>query len=173
MSRRVQILLAIVGCAGALAIADGAAVAASRAHATPASMVRVEAVAHPATAIAVVKFLAHAGAAYYVFDHFIWKPYKAGDLHGFTHAFTIAKAVLAALFVYEQVKAMAGDVKGSKLLSFLTAPVALAIAKLSELKSAITGGKLSVIATIESYLGSISQKAGSKGIVIKEIQHAV
>lgn len=173
MSRRVHIWLAIVGCAGVLAVADGAATAVARGQARPVPVVRVEAVAHPATAVAVIKFLAHAGAAYYVFDHFIWKPYKAGDLHGFTHVFTIAKAGLAALFVYHELKAMAGDVKNSKLLSFLTAPIALAIAKLSSLKSAISGGKLTVIATIESELSAISQKAGSKGVLIKEIVHAV
>ena len=66
------------------------------------------------------KFLLHAGIAYYVFDHFIWKPYRAGDLHGFTHAFTIAKAAIAALFVYHEAKLMATDVKGSKSLKFLT-----------------------------------------------------
>jgi hypothetical protein len=173
MSRRLQILLAIVGCAGVLALVDGGAAAAARGTATPAAVVRVHAVAHPATAAAVLKFLAHAGAAYYVFEHFIWKPYKAGDLHGFTHVFTIAKAGLAALFVYHELKVMAGDVKGSKLLSFLAAPIALAVAKLSSLKSAISGGKLTAIAGVQSDLGSISQKAGSKGFVIKEIEHAL
>ena len=63
------------------------------------------------------------GAAYYVFDHFIWRPYRAGDLHGFTHMVKIAKAALAALFVYHEVELMAGDVKNSKTLSFLTAPI--------------------------------------------------
>ncbi len=88
------------------------------------------------------KFLLHAGIAYYVFDHYIWKPFKAGDLHGFTHAFKIAKAGFAALFVYHEVKLMIADVKSSKLLSFLATPITAVVAKLESLKSDITGGNL-------------------------------
>jgi hypothetical protein len=68
---------------------------------------------------------------------------------------------------------MAGDVKGSKLLSFLTAPIAAAIAKLNALKSAITGGNLSAIGNVQSSLGGIQSQAGAKGVVIKEILHAI
>ena len=136
-------------------------------------MTRVEAVAHPATAAAVTKFLLHAGAAYYVFDHFIWKPYRAGDLHGFTHLVKIAEAGVAALFVYHEVKLMAGDVKNSKSLSFLTAPIAITVGKLSALKSAIHSGDLSSVVSMQSELGSIKQQAAGKGVAIKEIEHAV
>jgi hypothetical protein len=115
----------------------------------------------------------HAGIAYYVFDHYIWKPFKAGDLHGFTHALTIAKAAVAALFVYHEVKLMASDVQGSKTLSFLTAPLAAVITKLDSLKSAITGGNSSAISTVNGSLGSIQQQAGAKGVVIKEIVHSI
>ncbi|MDE3134392.1 MAG: hypothetical protein KGL15_10020 [Acidobacteriota bacterium] len=131
------------------------------------------AVAHPATVAAVVKFLAHAGAAFYVFDHFIWKPYKAGDLHGFTHKLKIAEAALAALFVYHEVKVMAGDVKDSKLLSFLATPITAAIAKLSALKSDITGGHLSALNNVQSDLGAIKAQSNAKGYVIKEITHSI
>lgn len=131
------------------------------------------AVAHPATVVAVAKFLAHAGAAFYVFDHFIWKPYKAGDLHGFTHKIKIAEAALAALFVYHEVKVMAGDVKDSKLLTFLATPITAAIAKLSALKSDITGGHLTALSTVQSDLGAIKQQSNAKGYVIKEITHSI
>jgi len=173
MTRRVQTLLAIVGCLGVFAIAGGSAAAASVGRAQPARVVRVEAVAHPANAAAVAKFLLHAGAAYYVFDHFIWQPYRAGHLHGFTHFATIAKAAIAALFVYHEMKVMAGDVKASKSLKFLLAPIAIAVGKLSALKSAIHGGDLSSIVSMQGELGSIKQQAGSKGVLIKEIEHAL
>ena len=173
MTRRVQILLAIVGCAGVLAIADGAAAASARAHARPPAVTRVQAVAHPATAAAVAKFLLHAGIAYYAFDHFIWKPYRAGELHGFTHVIKIAEAGVAALLIYHEVKLMAADVKGSKLLSFLTAPLAIAIGKLSALKSAIHGGNLGAVVAMQSEFGSIKQQAAHKGVLIKEIEHAL
>jgi len=100
MVRRLQLLTALVGCMGVLAIAASASASAPVRHFKPAAIVRVDAVAQPASAVAVTKFVLHAGIAYYVFDHYIWKPFKAGDLHGFTHAFTIAKAAVAALFVY-------------------------------------------------------------------------
>jgi hypothetical protein len=173
MVRRLQLLTALVGCVGVLAIAASASASASVAHSGPAAIVRVDALAQPATALAVTKFVLHAGIAYYVFDHYIWKPFKAGDLHGFTHAFTIAKAAVAALFVYHEVKLMAGDVKGSKTLSFLTAPIAAVITKLDSLKSAITGGNLGAISTVDGGLGSIKQQAGGKGVVIKEIVHSI
>ena len=169
MARRVQLLMALIGCVGIFAIAANAS--ASVTHTRPVAIVRVDAAARPHTALAVTKFVLHAGIAYYVFDHYIWKPFKAGDLHGFTHAFTIAKAAIAALFVYHEVKLMAEDVKGSKLLTFLTAPIAAVIAKLESLKSAITGGNLSAIGTVDSGLGSIQQQASKKGVLIKEIQH--
>ncbi len=137
-------------------------------------MTRVQAVAHPATAAGGDRSSwLHAGAAYYVFDHFIWKPYRAGDLHGFTHVFKIAEAGVAALFVYHEVKLMAADVKASKLLSFLTAPIAIAVGKLSALKSAIKSGNLSSVVGMQSELGSIKQQAGKKGVSIKELQHVL
>jgi hypothetical protein len=177
------LLAAVVGCLCVLAFAGGGVALASGPQARPATAALTSAgvmtvplarpLAHPATALAVTKFLLHAGIAYYVFDHYIYKPWKAGELHGFTHVLTIAKAGLAALFVYHELKVMAGDVKDSKLLTFLTAPIALAITKLSALKSAITGGNLNAIGMVEGELGSIKQQAGSKGILIKEIVHAL
>jgi hypothetical protein len=165
--------MALVGCVGVLGIAASASASASVTNRSALAIVRVDAGARPHTTAAVAKFLVHAGIAYYVFDHYIWKPFKAGDLHGFTHAFTIAKAALAALFVYHEVKLMAGDVQGSKLLSFLTAPIAAVITKLDSLKSAVSGGNLGAISTVDGSLGSIESQAGAKGVVIKEIVHSV
>jgi hypothetical protein len=173
MVRRIQLLMALVGCVGVLGIAASASASPSIAHRRPVAIVRVHAGVRPHTTVAVAKFLVHAGIAYYVFDHYIWKPFKAGDLHGFTHAFTIGKAVLAAVFVYHEVKLMAGDVKGSKTLSFLTAPIAAVVTKLDSLKSAITGGNSGAISTVDGSLGSIESQAGAKGVVIKEIVHSL
>jgi hypothetical protein len=172
MRRRAQLLMALVGCLGALAIAASASASAAAPHSRPTAIVRVDAAARPHTAVAVTKFLLHAGIAYYVFDHYIWKPYKAGDLHGFTHAFTIGKALLAAVVVVHEVKLMAGDVKGSKLLSSLTAPIAAVSAKLGSLKSEISGNS-SALGTINGGLGSIESLAGAKGVVIKQITQSV
>lgn len=170
--RRSQVMLAVLACAGTLMFAAGGGdVASAFAQNRPALVVHHDATAHAATAAAVAKFLLHAGIAYYVFDHFIWKPFKAGDLHGFTHAFTIAKAALAALFVYHEVKLMIADAKASKLLSFLATPITAVVAKLSQLKSDITGGHLTALNGVQSGLGSIKQQSNAKGAVIKEIVH--
>ena len=171
MVRRVQLLVALVACAGVFAIAAGASATASAPHSRPLAIERV--VAHPATAAAVTKFLLHAGLAYYVFDHYIYQPFKAGKLHGFTHALTIAKAALAAIFVYHEVKLMVSDVKGSKLLSFLATPITAVVTKLESLKSAISGGNLNAISSVQSGLGAVKQQSNAKGVVIKEIVHSI
>ena len=174
MLRRVQLSMALVGCVGALGLGGAtAAASASVAHSRPVAIERVDVVAHPATAAATAKFLLHAGIAYYVFDHYIWKPFRAGDLHGFTHAFTIAKASLAAVFVYHEVKLMVTDVKASKLLSFLATPITAVVAKLESLKSDITGGHLNALTGVQSQLGSIKQQSNAKGAVITEITHSL
>ena len=164
----------MLACAGTLMFAAGGSdVASAFAQNRPALVVHHDATAHAATAAATAKFLLHAGIAYYVFDHYIWKPFKAGDLHGFTHAFTIGKAVLAAVFVYHEVKLMVTDVKASKLLSFLATPITLVVAKLESLKSDITGGHLNALNGVQSGLGGIKQQSNAKGAVIKEITHSL
>ncbi len=177
MSRCLRIQLAVFICLGVLALAGGATASARlvRADAAVAAHVAAQARpgARPASVVAAGEFLVHAGAAYYVFEHYIWTPYKAGDLHGFTHVLTIAKAGLAALFVYHEVKVMAGDIKHVKALAFLAAPVAVVIAKLGSLKSAITGGSLKPIGTVQGELGTIERQAGAKGVVIKQIVHSL
>ncbi|MDE3131385.1 MAG: hypothetical protein KGL16_09555 [Acidobacteriota bacterium] len=158
---------AAVGSSGALAQSRHAALTrhALVAHGMP--------VARPATAAATAKFLLHAGLAFYVFDHFIWKPYKAGELHGFTHKLKIIEAGVAALFVYHEAKLMVTDVKASKLLSFLATPITAVVNKLASLKSAITGGHFSAVTGMQSSLGAIKQQSNAKGVVIKEIVHSV
>lgn len=181
MTRRLHLWAALLACVGALALGCGVAMAAASggarpavaAHSVPAAELHGGAVAHAESATAVAKFLLHAGIAYYVFDHYIWKPFKAGHLHGFFHALTIAKAAVAALFVYHEVKEMAADVKQSKLLRFLTSPIALAIRSLESLKSAITGGSLNPISAVHGQLGTVQSQAHGKGYVIKEIVHAL
>jgi hypothetical protein len=169
MTRRAQAFVAAVVCVAALAFAAGGSASAARQQAAAPK----SAVAQPATAAAVTKFLLHAGITYYVFDHYIYKPYKAGELHGFTHVVKIAEAAAAALVIYHEAKLMIADVKDSKLLSFLATPITVVVAKLSSLKSAISGGHLAAIGGVSSELGSIQSQAAKKGIDIKEIVHAL
>jgi hypothetical protein len=174
MTKHLHSLIAVVACVGMLVLATGGTdVASAFAQNRPALVVQHDAVARPATAAATAKFLLHAGLAYYVFDHYIWKPYKAGDLHGFTHKLTIIKAGLAALFVYHEAKLMITDVKGSKVLSFLATPITALVAKLSSLKSDVTGGHFNSVNSVQSSLGSIKQQSNGKGIHIKELVQSI
>jgi hypothetical protein len=172
MSRRFPSTLAVLACAGMFTFTGPGAglAAAASAHNRPALIVRHNATAHPASTLG---FLAHAGLAYYVFDHYIYKPYKAGDLtHGFTHKLKLVEAGLAAVFVYHEMKLAITDVKGSKL-AFLAVPITALVAKLSGLGSKLGGGDTSALSGVEGDLGAIQSQAGAKGFNIKQIQHSI
>jgi hypothetical protein len=123
------------------------------------------------TSFAKTKFLIRAGLAFGAFHHFIYNPVKAGDLkHPTLHKLTLVKAGLAALFVYHELKLAATDVKRSKILSALFAPLTLVANKLSALKSSLTSGsaKPSDISGLNSQLTQIGNTAASKGQAISE-----
>jgi hypothetical protein len=169
MSRRVQTTLAVLACAGMLTFTGlGAGIAAAQNR--PALVVHHSATAHPASTAG---FLLHAGLAYYVFNHYIWQPYKAGDLtHGFTHKIKLVEAALAAAFVYHEMKLAITDVKSSKL-AFLAIPITAVVAKLSGLGSKLGGGDTTALTGVDGSLGSIQQQAGAKGFNIKQIEHGI
>jgi hypothetical protein len=170
MSRRFQTVLAVLACAGMLTFTGvGAGIAAST-HARPTAVVRHNATAHPASTAG---FLVHAGLAYYVFNHYIWQPYKAGSLtHGFTHKLKLVEAGLAAVFVYHEMKDAISDVKSSKL-AFLAVPLTAVVAKLSGLGSTLSGGNTGALTGVNGSLSSIQQQAGAKGFVIKQVEHSI
>lgn len=78
---------------------------------------------HPA-AFDKTRFLAHLGAAYFAFHHWVWKPYRDGKLRGF-HIVTIGKAALALAFAYHEVKKSYQIAQGSnsKTLQALIRPM--------------------------------------------------
>ncbi len=168
MIKHLRLSGAALVCAGLLAVAGsaaGAGVASASTRGGAARVVRHEATAHPASTVG---FIYHAGLALYAFDHFIYQPYKAGDLHGFTHKVTEIKAALAAVFVYHEMKAAISDVKGSKL-AFLAVPITALVAKLASLKSGLSSGNASAVTGINDGLGSIGQQAAGKGFSVKPI----
>jgi hypothetical protein len=171
MSRHLRAAAAAIVCAATLAVAasaTGVASASTRSHS--ALVVRHSATAHPASTAG---FLLHAGLAFYVFDHYIYKPFKAGDLtHGFTHKLKLVEAVAAALFVYHEMKLAISDVKGSKL-AFLAAPITAVAAKLASLKAALGGGDTNAISAVNGSLATIGQQAAGKGYAVKQIVHSV
>jgi hypothetical protein len=101
------------------------------------------------------KFVLHAGLAFGAFHRYIYKPFKAGDLHGFTHKLTIVKAALAGLFAYHELKLAIKDAQASPKLAKLVAPVTALADKLKALGASVKSGNADT-SSIDSANGSVS-----------------
>ncbi len=157
MFRRSLILL---GCVVALAAAGCGSKSSSSATVAPATST-------PAVHFAKTKFVFHAGLAFGAFHHFIYEPIKAGDLkHPLLHKLTIVKMGLAGLFVYHELKLAAQDVRASKVLSTLFAPLTALADKIKTL--ATSHATSSNADSVNSDVASLSSAAASKGQSITE-----
>ena len=166
MLRRSAVLIAVVACLGAFGVAG----CGSKANSTAGSGGSA-AGSTATTHFAKTKFLLHAGLAFGAFHHFIYEPVKAGDLkHPFEHKLTLIKAGVATLFVVHELKLAAADVKSSKILSTLFAPLTFVANKLSALKSSIVGGSAnpSDVTNLNGNLSQISATAASHGQSISD-----
>jgi hypothetical protein len=164
MLRRSAVLLAVVGCLVVLAAAG----CGSKSKSTSAGATSV---ATSTTHFAKTKFVFHAGLAFGAFHHFIYNPYKAGNFkHPLSHKAAVAKAALAAAFTYHELKLAANDVKSSKVLSTLFAPITLVANKIKALVTPIKAGQNpgSQISGANSSLASIKSTAASNGQNITE-----
>jgi hypothetical protein len=151
----------LIGCVAALAAAGCGSKSSSTS--TPTTT--------PTVHFAKTKFVFHAGLAFGAFHHFVYDPIKAGDLsHPLSHKFTILKMGFAGLFVYHELKLAAQDVKASKLLSTLFAPITALAAKIKALGAAIGAGHApaSDASAINSNISSIKSAAASHGQAISE-----
>jgi hypothetical protein len=160
MLRRSAVLLAVIGCIAAF----GAAGCGSKSSSTSSSGSTVASTS--TTHFAKTKFVFHAGLAFGAFHHFIYNPYKAGDFrHPLSHKLAVAKGALAAAFVYHELKLAADDVKSSRLLSKLFAPITIVAAKIRGLAHPIKSGQDpgSEINSANSSLASIKSTAASNG----------
>jgi hypothetical protein len=163
MLRRSAVLLAVIGCIAALGVAG----CGSKSNTSASAPAAVSTTATGTTThLAKTKFVIHAALAFGAFHHFIYGPAKAGDFsHPFSHKFTIVKAGVAAVFTYHELKLAANDVKSSKLLSKLFAPITLVAGEIHNLGSSIKGGHASTanVDGINSSLSSIQSTAQSNG----------
>jgi hypothetical protein len=157
---RTSAVLAVFGCAVALSFAGPASAAITRSpSASPAAVSQ--------TSFAKTKFVIHAALAFGAFKHFIYDPWKAGDFHKlFSHKIALAKAALAAVFCYHEIKLAAGYVKDSKILSALFSPVTALASKLGALKSQLSAGNYGELSGIQNDIGSISGQASKDGQTI-------
>jgi hypothetical protein len=120
------------------------------------------------TTHAVVGFAAHAGLAFGAFKLFIYNPYKAGKLK-LRHPFTLAKAGVAALFVYHEAKEALADVRRNPHLAKLAGPFTALATAMTLLKSHLEHGDTSAIGGTQSTINSIGSQASKLGSPIKTI----
>jgi hypothetical protein len=170
MPQRYAVLLAVVGCLAA----SGLAGCGSRSSSSSSPAATSASGATTSTAPiehATAKFVLHVGLAGFAFHHWIYNPFKAGLLHPLSHPVVTAKAALAAVFVYHELKLAVADAKSSKILSALFAPVVALADKVKALGSSLTGGATDAAAinAVQAGGGQIVQAAGAKGIQIPDI----
>jgi len=172
MMRRLTPQLAILCCVGVLGIAGIAACGSSSSSSSPSAAATTNATVSSGTSsLATAKFALHAGLAFGAFHHWIYGPLKAGALkHPTSNKLALAKAGLASLFVYHELKLAAGNAKNSKLLAPLVAPLTAAGNKVDSLKGSITDGSVSEsdLNGVNSQLGQIGSTASASGTPIKE-----
>jgi len=122
-------------------------------------------------AFASTRFVADVGLAFGSFHHWIYKPYKAGQLskEAKGHTWRRVKAGAAALLTYHLIGNAVDNVKASsKLCPIVGRPIAALSDKLSNLKSKILHGDFGSIAGIAGSVTSLSALLGKNGNPITE-----
>ncbi len=114
------------------------------------------------TTHAVVGFAAHAGLAFGAFKLFIYDKYKDGKL-SLHHPFTLAKAGVAALFAYHEVKTALSELRGHPKLEHLIGPFTALAGALSLLKSHLEHGDTSAVNGVQSQISSAGRQASAAG----------
>jgi hypothetical protein len=93
--------------------------------------------------LAKTKFVIHAALAFGVFHHFIWNPYKSGDLkHPLLHKITFLKAAVAGLFVIHEARLALHAAQGDPLLSKVVAPITAVETGVSTLRTKLLHGQV-------------------------------
>jgi hypothetical protein len=123
------------------------------------------------TAFAKTKFVAHAGAGFGAFHHWIYKPYRDGKFakgaHGRIRAFV--KGGLAALFVKREVRLALNDAKANPTLcKAIAAPLANIGNSISGAYDKLKGGDSSGIDSVNSNISSVENSSNAQGDSIKE-----
>jgi hypothetical protein len=150
----VLLLIGALLCSVLTPVAGGTAQAASaRSHAAS-----VHSNANPA-AFDKTRFVAHLAFAAFL-THYIYKKYKEGKLSR-RHLFTVAKAAIAALLAYHEIKKAYDIAKSSnsKTLQALISPITKLTAALDATASKLRHGDTSTIASADSDANSLQGTA--------------
>jgi len=161
--------LAAILVAGTLAFAGCGSKSSTASTPSTASTTSTTSVGHLPTA----KFVLHAGLALGALHRYIYKPFKAGSFTGgslFKHKLAIAKAGLAGLFAYHELKLAVADAKASPILSKLLAPVDALGAKLAALGSSLKGGHIDsgAITSVNAEATNLAGAAQASGLPLAE-----
>jgi hypothetical protein len=141
--------------------------------AAPAAPVATSPQTHPAI-LDKTRFLAHAGAGFYAFHHFVWARYKNGgfsasDPHRKSN---IVKAALALAFAYHEFKLAYGIAykSNSKTLHALIAPLNQLGSAVNTVYTKLRGGQYSDadIQSVNDNISSFGKVSASDGYTIKD-----
>jgi hypothetical protein len=171
MLRRSALLLAVFGCIGAVGLAGCGSKSSSSTAAPAVTPTPSASTPAPTTSFAKTKFVFHLGLAAGAFHRYIYKPFKAGVFgRPSSNKLALVKGAIAALFVYHELKLAASDVKSSKILRTLFAPITLLAHKFSALRAQFLGGKYVAadINAAEAAGNSIASTAAATGTRVTE-----
>jgi len=162
-------LIAAVLVSAALLFTPAFAGARSAPPTPPATVTQV----HPASLLAVPKFIFHAGLAFGAFHHCIYLPFKAGRFTSgsiFSKLKNYVVAAGAALFIYHEAKLALADAQQNKVLKVLVTPLTAAVALFTAIVSKVKSHNLdaSTMASAQGAVTSIESTAKGKGSPISE-----
>lgn len=112
--------------------------------------------------LAKTKFALHAGLAFGVFHRYIYKPFKKGEFSGgfSRHKAATAKAAVAAVFAYHEVRLALNDARSSKVLSRALAPLLALQTKFKSLAGSLKRGTVDS-STIDSANANTAQTSAA------------
>lgn len=119
------------------------------------------------------KFVFHAGLAFGAFHRYIYKPYKAGSFTGAGKVAAIAKAALAAVFVYHEIHEAQKQVPCSQTLQTLESPLTKLLSVIKAAETKLKSGSLPNIDALGKSFDAIGTQAGGLGVTIKDISHGI
>lgn len=160
-------LLSVVLVVATLAAVGCGSSSSSSTNGTPAGATTASSGALSSTA----RFALHAGIAFGAFHHFIYKPFKSGELKNpLSHKFAVLKAVAAGALTLHEVKAATEAAKSNPKLAKLAAPMTALGAGITAVIASAKSGKpnLNKLESSNSAINSIKSEASSAGAAVTE-----
>ena len=149
-----------------LVIVISLGVVAGSASATPLGAAQVR---HADCFFPKTKFVLHAGLAFGAFHRYLYKPFKAGDFTGPDKVKVIAKAAVAAAFIYHEVGEALKQAQCSHTLAVLVTPLTALTGAIKTATDQLKAGGLPDISQLGTAFDAIGTQAGGVGTPIKDL----